>query len=157
MMMEKQKKRRRLLVIASGGGHWVQVLRLRPAFRDFDVAFVSLHSDYAENVVGHRFYRVTDITRLNLGKLMILVPQLLRVLVRERPDVVVTTGSAPGLVGLCLAKTFTRARTVWIDSIANCERMSSSGRQARRFADLWLTQWPELADDGGPQYWGAVL
>lgn len=155
--MEKQKKQRRLLVIASGGGHWVQALRLRPAFRDFDVAFVSLHADYADNVAGHRFYKVTDITRLNLGKLMILVPQLLRILARERPAVVVTTGSAPGLVCLSLAKTFTRARTIWIDSIANCERMSSSGRQARRFADLWLTQWPELADEGGPQYWGAVL
>lgn len=157
MTMEKQKKQRRLLVIASGGGHWVQALRLRPAFRDFDVAFVSLHSDYAESVAGHRFYKVTDITRLNVGKLMILVPQLLRILARERPAVVVTTGSAPGLVCLSLAKTFTGARTIWIDSIANCERMSSSGRQARRFADLWLTQWPELADDGGPQYWGAVL
>jgi UDP-N-acetylglucosamine:LPS N-acetylglucosamine transferase len=157
MTMDMQKKQRRLLVIASGGGHWVQVLRLRPAFRDFDVAFVSLHPDYAENVPGHRFYQVADLTRLNVGKLMVLVPQLLSILARERPDVVVTTGSAPGLVALFLAKTFTRARTIWIDSIANCERMSSSGSQARRFADLWLTQWPQLADDGGPQYWGAVL
>ena len=24
-------------------------------------------------------------------------------------------------------------------------------------ADLWLTQWPHLAKDGGPQYFGSVL
>jgi hypothetical protein len=46
---------------------------------------------------------------------------------------------------------------VWIDSIANAERMSSSGLQARRFAHVWLTQWPALAVAGGPSYWGEVL
>jgi UDP-N-acetylglucosamine:LPS N-acetylglucosamine transferase len=87
----------------------------------------------------------------------VLVPQFIRILLRERPHVVVTTGSAPGLVGIALAKLFTRARTIWIDSIANCERMSSSGSRARYFADEWLTQWPDLAKAEGPHYWGAVL
>ena len=50
-----------------------------------------------------------------------------------------------------------RAKTIWIDSIANCERLSSSGRRARRVAHQWLTQWPDLARPEGPHYWGAVL
>ena len=150
-------KQRRVLVIASGGGHWVQMRRLRPAFEGHDVAYVSVYPDYAEDVAGHRFYAVTDITRLSLAKLLILVPQFVRILLAERPDVVITTGSAPGLVGIAIAKAITKARTVWIDSIANCERMSSSGKQARRFADEWLTQWPELSTPSGPHYWGAVL
>lgn len=148
---------RRVLVIASGGGHWVQMRRLRPAFEGHDVAYVSVYPDYAEDVAGHRFYAVSDITRVSLGKLLILAPQLARILLKERPHVVITTGSAPGLVCLALAKLLTRARTIWIDSVANCERMSSSGKQARRFADEWLTQWPELSTPKGPHYWGAVL
>jgi hypothetical protein len=104
-----------------------------------------------------RFYTVSDVTRVSLPKLLVLAPQLIGILLREKPDVVVTTGSAPGLICLALAKVFSRARTVWIDSIANCERLSSSGARARWFADVWLTQWPELATPRGPQYWGAVL
>jgi hypothetical protein len=56
-----------------------------------------------------------------------------------------------------MARTFLRARTIWIDSIANVERLSSSGAQARRVADVWLTQWEHLARPEGPEYWGAVL
>ena len=32
----------KILVVASGGGHWIQMLRLRPAFEGLDVAFVSV-------------------------------------------------------------------------------------------------------------------
>jgi hypothetical protein len=148
---------RRILAIASGGGHWVQLQRLRPAFEGCDVAFVSVYPDYADDLPGHRFYAVTDVSRVNIPKLMVLVPQFVRILLRERPDVVITTGSMPGLVGLAVARLMTRARTIWIDSIANCERLSSSGHQARLVAHQWLTQWPELAAPDGPHYWGAVL
>ena len=147
----------RVLGVASGGGHWVQMRRIRPAFEGFDVAYVSVYDDYAEELPGYRYYNVSDITRVSLGRLLLLVPQLIRILIKERPDVVITTGSAPGLVAIALAKVFTRAKTIWIDSIANCERMSSSGLQARHFADEWLTQWPEISKTAGSQYWGAVL
>jgi UDP-N-acetylglucosamine:LPS N-acetylglucosamine transferase len=148
---------KRVLVIASGGGHWVQMRRLRPAFEGLDVAYVTIHADYAIDVPGHRFYSVPDVTRMSPGRLLALAPALTRILLKEKPDVVITTGSAPGLVCIALARVFTRAKTVWIDSIANAERMSSSGLQARRFAHVWLTQWPALAVAGGPSYWGEVL
>ena len=135
----------------------MQMRRLRPAFADFDVSYVSVSPAYAEDVPGCRYHAVIDVTRRNAGMLAVLVPQFLFILLRERPDVVITTGAAPGLVGICLAKLFFRARTMWIDSLANCERMSSSGDKARFFADVWLTQWPQLARPEGPLYWGAVL
>lgn len=155
--MRHPKASRRVVAIASGGGHWLQLQRLRPALADFDVAYVSVYPDYADDLPGERFYTVTDFTRLNLPKLLVLVPQMIRIMLKERPDVVITTGSAPGLVGLAMAKIFTRAKTIWIDSIANCEEMSSSGRHARHFADEWLTQWAPLAKPTGPKYWGSVL
>jgi len=49
------------------------------------------------------------------------------------------------------------ARAAWIDSIANAEELSMSGRLAGRYAKLWLTQWPHLAQAQGPYYAGAVL
>jgi hypothetical protein len=49
------------------------------------------------------------------------------------------------------------ARTIWIDSIANVEELSLSGRRIGKHAHLWLTQWPHLAAPGGPRYEGSVL
>lgn len=75
---------------------------------------------------------------------------------RFRPDVVVTTGAAPGFAALLFGKMI-GAKTIWIDSIANSEEMSSSGKHAGRIADLWLTQWEHLVTPQGPQFMGSVL
>ena len=147
----------RILAVASGGGHWVQMRRLAEAFEGLDVAYVSVREGYAAEVAEHRFYAVRDATRWDRLKLLVLAAQLVRILLTERPAVVVSTGAAPGAIALVLARYLCRSKTIWIDSIANCERMSSSGRHARWVADVWLTQWPQLRKDGGPDYWGAVL
>jgi hypothetical protein len=63
---------------------------------------------------------------------------------RERPDVVLSTGAAPGYFAIRLGG-WMGARTVWVDSVANAEELSLSGRKAGACADLWLTQWPHLA------------
>lgn len=148
---------KKILAVASGGGHWIQMLRLQPVFGDLDVAFVSVQPTYAEDVPNRRFYTVRDVTRWDRWGVVVLIAQILTILVKERPNVVITTGSGPGMITLALAKLLLRSKTLWIDSIANCEKMSTSGRRARRFADVWLTQWPQLRREDGPEFWGAVL
>lgn len=123
-----------------------------------ELAYVGVLQEYAEDVGDARFYAVPNVTRLSLGRLLALAPRLFLIFLKERPTFVVTTGSAPGLIGIAIARTFFGARTIWIDSIANYERLSTSGRLARRFANVWLTQWPHLSGEAfGPQHWGAVL
>lgn len=151
------KSRLKIMAIASGGGHWVQMRRLIPVFEGAEVFFVSVDPSSASDVPQHRYYSIRDVSRRDRLGFVVLIWQLLRILLRERPDVVITTGSAPCLFALGLARYLLRARTIWIDSIANAERMSTSGLQARRVADLWLTQWQHLARPEGPQYWGSVL
>jgi hypothetical protein len=147
------------MAIASAGGHWLQLRRLAPAFEGRDVFYVSVIDDCAADLPdGVRYYTVPNVTRLNAGNLLPLIPRILGILIKERPSVVVTTGAAPGLVAIAIARCLIGARTIWIDSIANCERMSTSGKFARIFATVCLTQWQHLVEDGGrPSFWGAVL
>ncbi|MGD9692466.1 MAG: UDP-N-acetylglucosamine--LPS N-acetylglucosamine transferase [Phycisphaerales bacterium] len=155
------REHKRVLCVASGGGHWVQMLRLRPAFEGCDVAFATVReayrSDVAEDIArGARFYVVNDATRWNKFLLVLQALRVLLILVRERPDVVITTGAAPGFFAVRLGKML-GARVCWIDSIANVEHLSLSGEKAGKFVNLWLTQWPHLAREGGPRFEGAVL
>ncbi|MEZ5165890.1 MAG: hypothetical protein R2695_05120 [Acidimicrobiales bacterium] len=99
---------------------------------------------------------IPDATRWDRLRFLHMVVKVAILLVRVRPDVVISTGAAPGFVALRLAG-LVRSRTVWIDSIANCEEVSLSGRRIGPRADLWLTQWPHLARPEGPRYEGAVL
>ena len=145
------------MVIASGGGHWTQMLRLRPAWAGLDVFYVGVKRMYEGDVPGSRFYAVEDVSRLHKLALFKTVAQLAWILLKERPRAIVTTGSAPGMLALRLGKTLLRCRTLWLDSVANVEEMSLSGRKATAHADLVLTQWPHLARSEGPHYKGALL
>ena len=82
--------------------------------------------------------------------------QILWILLRTRPHIVVSTGAAPGYFAVRLGKLL-GARTIWIDSIANVEKLSLSGQRIGRHADLWLTQWPHLAGPKGPHFLGGIL
>jgi hypothetical protein len=81
---------------------------------------------------------------------------LLLLFARFRPDLVLTTGALPGLIAIYLGKRF-RARTMWIDSVANAEEMSLAGQNAGRHADEWLAQWPDVAAFAGARYEGSVI
>jgi UDP-N-acetylglucosamine:LPS N-acetylglucosamine transferase len=147
---------KRIVAIASGGGHWVQLLRIRPAFAQAKVTFVTVSENYRSDVAGDQFIAIHDATRWSKVALIIMAIRILGILLRVRPDVVITTGAAPGFFGIVLGKCL-GAKTIWIDSIANAEELSLSGKQVRTFADLWLTQWDHLSRPNGPQYAGAVL
>lgn len=149
--------RRKVLAVSSGGGHWIQLCRLVPAFADCDVVYASVDPAPPAELRGSVYYSIPDATRRDRIGFVPLVVRLTRILLRERPDAVVTTGAAPGLVALALAKVLLRSRTVWVDSVANVEQMSTAGRLAKRVADVWLTQWAHLSAPGGPDHWGAVL
>nr|WP_302675558.1 hypothetical protein [Sphingomonas faeni] len=73
------------------------------------------------------------------------------------PHLVVSTGAAPGAMALLVGKMF-GARTIWIDSIANSEVLSLSGRLVRPIADLRITQWQHLAEKNRSlRYLGQIL
>jgi exopolysaccharide biosynthesis glucuronosyltransferase PssD len=150
------RARRKVLAIASPGGHFVQLTRLLPAFEGMDLVLASTHPDYAKAAPQARFVLVPDATRWDKLGLIKLAWKILWLLARERPDVVISTGAAPGYFALRMGKWF-RARTVWVDSIANVEELSLSGARVGPHADLWLTQWEHLARPQGPEYRGSVL
>lgn len=152
--MSRDKK---VLAISSGGGHFVELLRLAPALEGHTVVYATVSESYREQVGGAPFHVVKDATRWNRLGMIRTAIQILAILVRERPDVVVSTGALPGYFALLLGKRILGSKTIWVDSLANGDELSLSGRMAGRHADLWLTQWPELARKGGPHYLGSLL
>jgi hypothetical protein len=147
---------KRILAVASGGGHWAQLKRLLPAFEGHRVMFVTVDAAYREQIPGARFHVVNDANKWDKPGVVKLALQMLWIVLCERPNVIVSTGAAPGFFALMFGKMI-GARTAWVDSIANVECLSLSGQLVRRYADLWLTQWPELARPGGPEFKGTVI
>jgi len=147
-----------MIAVASAGGHWVQLRRLDPLFLEHDTYYVTTLEGAAKPDDGRAPMIIPDASRSEPLKLLLLWFRMLLLLVRLRPDVIVTTGAAPGLIAIQIGKILLRSHTIWIDSIANSETLSMSGKMASRFADLWVTQWPHLAEtQPNLRYFGAVL
>lgn len=99
---------------------------------------------------------VTEASRKQKLQLIRQFLQMVVLMVQTRPDAVISTGAAPGYFALRIGKML-GARTIWIDSVANADELSLSGRKVGKYADLWLTQWPHLAKPDGPTFLGSVL
>lgn len=148
--------KKKIMLVASSGGHWVQLNRLLPAFAGCELVFVTTDKKYATTVGSNRFFVVPDASRWNKLKLVSLALQMLVRIITVRPNVVVSTGAAPGFFAIYFGKKI-GAKTIWLDSLANVDKLSMSGQMAGKYADLWLTQWEHVAQPEGPIYAGAVL
>ena len=146
----------RILAIASGGGHWLELLRLRSILEEFDIHYVNTGKDWEHSVTPHPYYVVPDANLHTPWRIIRTFFCMLRLFRKIRPQVVISTGAAPGGLALLLGRIF-RARTLWIDSAANSVELSLSGRIALKMTGTVLTQWPELARPGGPYYRGNIL
>jgi hypothetical protein len=145
-----------VVAIASGGGHWQQLQLLRPAFARHDVLFLTTLPGLPEQFGATPAAIIPDCSRDDKRGILACVFAVGWQILRHRPHVVISTGALPGVIGLALGR-LVGARTIWVDSVANAEEFSMSGRYARRFAHLWLSQWAHVAEAEGAEYAGAVL
>lgn len=144
-----------VLAVASFGGHLVQLMRMmRPLEGKCRIVYVST-AEEARPEGCKSYYMVRDFSRTNPWHSFGQMKKLRGIMKKERPDMVISTGAAPGLMALIVAKMM-GIRTVWVDSIANADHLSICGRLAAHMADKTLTQWPHLAGNG-VEYHGSVL
>jgi hypothetical protein len=144
LKLDVTNRRASILAIASVGGHWVELLRLKPLFQMHDVTFVSNKANLADTVDGSAFHVVPDANRNNIFKLIYCFLSIAGFIVVLRPRVIITTGAAPGLIGILIGRIL-GIKTIWIDSIANVDELSLSGHIASKFADKVYTQWGHLS------------
>lgn len=147
---------KKLLAVGSAGGHWVQLRRMTPAFEGFRLYWMSTSPNIAASLETGEYIPVRDASMWDKVGLIMLALQVGWHILLIRPDIVVSTGAAPGFFAIMFGRLL-GAETIWIDSIANAQELSLAGRKVRFWATHWLTQWPELANEDGPAYIGEVL
>jgi len=151
-------KKMKICLAASAGGHTSQLLELSESWRGSHTFWITTASALREMLSKYgQVYIAGECNREHLLRVIVVLLRCARIVFRERPDVVISTGAAVGCITCFFSKLF-GAKVVWIDSITNVERISLSGRLVRPIADLFLVQWPELAKKySNVEYLGAVI
>ena len=146
----------RVLAVASAGGHWQQLMRISDGLSGGTVTYACTSEEHAQasGIVGYEI--LSDYNQDQPIRVLMGLIEAFRLVRRVKPAVAISTGAAPGITCLFWAKIF-GAKTIWIDSIANSERLSLSGRIAMLFCTTVLTQWEHLEKNGRPAYRGSVI
>lgn len=136
-----------ILAVASQGGHWTQLRRIADALaHEYDITYISTIDMTPTLPAGAKMHMVPDFSRWDAWKLLPSLWRTWRVVSKVKPRAIITTGAAPGLVAILVGR-LRGIRTLWIDSIANAEQLSGSGKVARKLAHRIFTQWPHLANN----------
>lgn len=148
----------KICLVASAGGHLTQLLKIAKCWEDYETFCVTTLKVVENELSTHgRVHVIGECNHKQPMRVMKVMAKCIKVVFCERPDVVMSTGAACGCV-MCFLGKLLGAKVVWVDSITNVKRMSLSGRMVRHISDLFLVQWPELADQyRNVEYVGAVI
>ena len=137
------EKPSRLLLVGSSGGHLAQLLALESWWRPRQRTWVTFPTADAksrlrgEDVVWAYFPTTRSV--VNAARNLVLA---LRVLRRNRPDVVVSTGAGVAFPFFLVAWLF-RIPTVYLEVYDRMDTPTLTGRLCRPFTTLFCVQWEE--------------
>lgn len=147
-----------LMLVCSSGGHLLQMLELRDAWGDGERVWVTFDKADARSLLREeRVHYAYGPTNRNIPNLLRNVRLAWRLVRRERPRAVITTGAGVAVPFAWTAKLL-RIPVVYVESFTRIEGLSLSGRMIRPVAGRMYVQWPELAEtSGGLRFAGNVF
>ncbi|MBE5930104.1 MAG: polysaccharide biosynthesis protein [Lachnospiraceae bacterium] len=139
-------KQLKIIFAASSGGHLEQLLMLKPLMEKYDSVFVTEKTEYNVGKTDVKTYYLSQINRkelLFLPKLIGNTFRSLRIIIKERPKVMITTGVL-AIVPLALLMKLFGGKLIYLESFAKVTSKTLSGKLLYRFADQFYVQWEEM-------------
>jgi beta-1,4-N-acetylglucosaminyltransferase len=133
----------KLLLVCSSGGHLLLLHQLRPWWEKHDRSWVTFDKTDARSLLaGERLDWAHHPTQRNIPNLLRNLRLAWRVLRRERPDVLVSTGAGVAFPFFALAKPL-GIKTVYVEAYERMDAASLTGRLCYPICDLMVLQWEE--------------
>lgn len=145
-------KKKKVLFISSTGGHFNELLQLKPLFQKYDYHIVTEKDDMTKSFKEEYKDKISYMiygTRAHLFKyifqLFINCFISLFLFIKIHPKVIVTTGTHNAIPICILGKIF-RRKIVYIETFANQNTRTETGKLVYKFADLFIVQWKDMLE-----------
>lgn len=132
---------------ASSGGHFEQLMMLKPLMEKFHGFVVTEQTAYLQDT-GFQMYLLKQVNRKErscIPRMVINAWRSLKIMVKERPDVIVCTGVL-ATVPLCLIGKLAGKKLVYIESFAKVTTPTKTGKLLYRWADRFYVQWDSMLE-----------
>lgn len=137
---------KKICFIASSGGHFEQIMMLKPLIQKHDSFVVTEKTNYSVSNEDIPFYYLKQVNRHEIKFIYYIIInsiKTLKIFLKEKPDVVISTGALSTIPMCLLAKIF-RKKLIFIESFAKIKSPTLTGKLIYKFADQFYVQWEEM-------------
>lgn len=138
----------RVCFICSAGGHLEQIKQLKVIFDRYESFYVTTRTKVTKGIKEKK-YLVNDLDRRTrvrkLFSMIIMFFQQFKIFVKEKPDVIITTGAAIA-IPMCFFGYLFRKKVIYIESYARMNTINKSGKVINKFSNLFIVQWESLLE-----------
>lgn len=145
-------KNKKVLFISSTGGHLKELLQLKSLFSKYDsyiitektASTIKMKDEYKDKI-GYMIFGTKDFPLTYPFKLLANCFISLYYFIKFRPQYIVTTGTHTAGPICCIAKIF-RKKIIYIETMANCNTKTITGKLLYNIADLFIVQWESMLE-----------
>ena len=137
---------KKVCFIASSGGHFEQLMMLKPLMKKYDSFIVTEKTNYSVSNLEFNTYYLHQVNRREKSFIFRMIGnslKTLKILISERPDVVISTG-ALATIPMCLFGKIFGKKIIFIESFAKVNSQTLTGKLVYKFADRFYVQWKEM-------------
>ena len=141
---------KKVMFISSMGGHLTEMMQLKSIFKNYDYKIVTeKHKSTMslKNVYKSKIDYLYAGNKDHMLKYIFIIPiniiKSFQIFLKFKPDVIVTTGAHTAVAMCYIAKLF-RKKVIYIESFANIETKTLSGRLIYPVADKFIVQWKSM-------------
>lgn len=137
----------KLCLASSAGGHLMQLKQLFKMASKYDYFIVTEKNVISKQLKDkHKVSFLVQQERKNIDfipKFSINILKAFWIILKEKPDVIISTGSG-ATYPLCKLVKLTGGKVIFIESFAKIKSPTVTGQKVYKFADEFYIQWPEM-------------
>lgn len=133
----------KVCLVGSSGGHLTHLYMLKPFWKKKDRFWVTFDKEDARSILeGEKVYHCYYPTNRNLKNLFRNTILALKVLRKERPDLLISSGAAASVPFFYIAKLMGK-KLIYIEVYDRIDKPTLTGRLVYPIVDCFIVQWEE--------------
>ncbi len=134
----------KIALVGSSGGHLTHLHMLKAFWEKHERFWVTFDKEDARSLLdGESFYPCYYPTNRNIPNLIRNTKLALRLLKKERPDVIISSGAAVAVPFFYIGKLY-GAKTIYIEVYDRIDAPTLSGKLVYPVTDRFIVQWEEM-------------
>lgn len=135
----------KICLVCSSGGHLTQLYMLKSFYNKHDHFWVTFDKPDSKSLLkDEKMYGCCYPTNRSIKALIKNIFIAFKVLKKEKPDLIISTGAAVAVAFFYVGKIFYKTKNIFIEVFDRIDKPTLTGKTVYRVSDHFIVQWKEM-------------